>query len=315
MLGNGSSIAMIESQCQDHPGISVSAHHPSNDPTEAPLKLKHGPLIGHFGLPSFAAGASEEKPAEDQLDEIQTLVGAAAAKRGVRRLQRRKRAPKPRRAAPWVDGVTPKLVYEGLADDSFISEGLWACDAINVNCWTAASGYIERSAADFHLLQETKIDHNQRASTSIRDATATARSWKQGVVFEPCIECASGYPSAGTAVMARSHIGMASVPNGGYDDILKGRFTMQWVSAVCRKGFALCSIYGYDNEGAGGLNLDLLQAVAKTLSVLAIPWVLGGDFQMEPDELVRTQWCNLHICVVVPRWNPRAQIALLIIFW
>ncbi len=183
------------------------------------------------------------------------------------------------------------------ADRSHVVAGLWAIDTLNPNAWPGAIEYLGQSAADFVTVQESRVRSQQ-----CEDKESTARMSKWNVSVEPCVITEAQATSAGVAVGARSHIGLAlpSAVDGSRSDLLTGRFRLRRASALCRGGFHLGSIYLYDSVGAlARCNLDLLQAVAAELAMVSGGWVLGGDWNCTPAELSATGWLDLvggYIC-------------------
>ena len=132
------------------------------------------------------------------------------------------------------------------------------------------------------------------------DAESSARGAKWGVSIEPCVITEALGKPAGVAVAARSHIGMAMpsavalAADRGCSGPCHGRFRLRHIGAICRGGFFLGSIYLHDSVGASAqCNLDLLQMVAAQLCTLKGPWLVGGDWNCAPADLVATGWLEL----------------------
>ena len=78
-----------------------------------------------------------------------------------------------------------------------------------------------------------------------------------------------------------------------------GRLTMAWVDAY--KGIYVVSVYLYDGDGLSERNMAILQHLAKQLATLAAPWIVGGDFNIEPHALEQGHWWGaLGAIFVVP---------------
>ena len=190
--------------------------------------------------------------------------------------------------AGWLDDDSLQA-----ADRSHVAAGLWAVDTINPNAWPGTMEYLRISAADFVATQECRV-----RQLHCGDKEASARSDKWSMSVAPCVVTAAGSTSAGVAVGARSHIGVA-LPAAGDDNIcptspLAGRFRLRRIGAVCRGGFHLGSVYLHDTVGvAATCNLDLLQAIAAELSLVSGGWILGGDWNCTPAELSATGWLDL----------------------
>ncbi len=186
------------------------------------------------------------------------------------------------------------------------SAGLWAIDTLNPNSWNKAVDYLRRSAADFSLIQETRTFPGADTTR----AEGAARSLKWNVAIQPALVTAAESTSGGTAVGAKSHIGIAPPCHpppytlGG----ASGRFSCQHVGAMLRGGLHLASIWLFPTVGIGArCNLDFLQEVGGYLRSLRAPWILGGDFNGEPEELQASGWLNLVdgqiVCAALPTCN------------
>ena len=68
---------------------------------------------------------------------------------------------------------------------------------------------------------------------------------------------------------------------------------MRWVGTLCRGGVHLISVYLFFGEGLSCRNIDLLQAIAGVIGELRGPWILAGDFNITPQDLISTGWLQL----------------------
>jgi len=79
------------------------------------------------------------------------------------------------------------------------------------------------------------------------------------------------------------------------------RITVAWVAGMLSGGFHLISVYMKDSVGVAGENLEILQELSCVIKTLRGPWVAGGDWNVDPDALIRSKWPELvHGCVVAP---------------
>ena len=102
-----------------------------------------------------------------------------------------------------------------------------------------------------------------------------------------------GFFSAGVAVAARAHIGLAD-PAASPGIAAEHRFRLKHVSACCRGGLHVGSAYFHCLVGADGeLNINLLHAIASQLAGINGPWVIGADWNFTPSELAGTGWLEL----------------------
>ena len=124
--------------------------------------------------------------------------------------------------------------------------------------------------------------------------------------------------SAGTAVAARSHIGMASIPSVDCTHHLhpQGRFSCKKANAILKGGYHLGCIYQTDTVGAlAKCNLDQLESVAYTLDGLKGPFVIGGDWNCTPAELKATGWLKRVNGVIVAPSAPTCNDSTYEVLW
>ncbi len=103
----------------------------------------------------------------------------------------------------------------------------------------------------------------------------------------------SGRCSGGVGVGVRAHIGIAGGTThrgcGGWS----ARYTRRWIGCVCRGGLHVASIWPIPSVGLSEENLQLLQEVAEDLGSLTGPWVVGGDWNLTPQQLAASGWLGL----------------------
>ena len=174
------------------------------------------------------------------------------------------------------------------SDDTHGTAGLWAFDTYNSNCFNTAVGHLERSSADFVLIQEAKVLSADVAGAQIR---AAAAGWN--VNISPASSTVLDGVSAGTMIACRFHLGMTKVDSVPIDPRFADRITVSHVRAVCRGGIFLLSAYFKDSEGLSVFNLDLLQELPRIIRALHGPWMLAADFNMTPALLLSSGWLSL----------------------
>jgi exonuclease III len=156
--------------------------------------------------------------------------------------------------------------------------GLWAVDTANANAWTSAAEYLKLTSADIVIHQEAKL----RGTEKIDSAQSAAKTTGWSCAINGCGAGPAGGPSAGVAVSARQHLGMAEADTDMSDPERKGishRFIMTKLAAICRRGVHIASVYLHHGVGPKAeANQDILDVVAETLSSINGPWILGGDF-------------------------------------
>ena len=77
-----------------------------------------------------------------------------------------------------------------------------------------------------------------------------------------------------------------------------GRIGIAWVDAF--GGLYVVSLYLHTSEGWSARNTELVQHLAQQLAILAAPWVVAGDYNMEPDTFEKSHcWAALGAIFVV----------------
>ena len=144
---------------------------------------------------------------------------------------------------------------------------------------------LSSSSADCVFMQETKkcipLDDPSMISRAGRRLgwSACANSAKAG---------AAGHASGGVAVLARRGIGIR--PLDVVNEIYQHRQGFAHFNGCCPGGINCGSVYMKDGEGLSETNMLLLSSLAAALGRLRGPWILGGDWNMEPTTLASSGW-------------------------
>ena len=80
--------------------------------------------------------------------------------------------------------------------------------------------------------------------------------------------------------------------------------SVKWLGSIARGGIFVGSIYLHSGEGLSARNVRLLEEAARVLISLPGPWVLAGDFQIEPLKLIEAGFPRLAKGVVVAPCQP-----------
>ena len=164
-------------------------------------------------------------------------------------------------------------------------------DTVNPNAWAGARRYFEISAADIIMVQEAKLRDD-----AIEVAEQFAKLAKWNCSIKGCLVTDKGGDSAGVAVCCRAHLGMTAGPGDSSkaQAAHPGRIHIRRVGAICKGGVHNMSVYCYDKFPIGGKpNLDLLHHLAAIICKLVGPWILAGDFNCTPAELIATGFLKL----------------------
>ena len=77
-----------------------------------------------------------------------------------------------------------------------------------------------------------------------------------------------------------------------FDELLY-RVHIRWVGSICKGGIYVITVYLYHSEGLSDRNLNILQALAAIISRLKGPWIIAGDFNLDPAEVIGSGWLML----------------------
>ena len=209
--------------------------------------------------------------------------------------QNRRRRTGPRRggwrraaaaAAAQKHGVSALPHTACLADDTWRRRGYWAIDTFNQNAWASAQHFLLHSPADAVAIQEVRVCDPSRC----RRLEQGARSCGWNAAIAPASRTAAASASAGVAVAVRRGIGMAGTSATTLPQTHADRLTVQWTAIARRGGLHLVSIYLWTSEGLSERNLSILHHLSLLLRALRGPWVVAGDWNMEPEVLQAAGW-------------------------
>ena len=164
--------------------------------------------------------------------------------------------------------------------------GMWTLDTCNAGGWRGTAGVLTRNSADIVVAQEIKIRADARLHSTSR------QMWRKGwsTHIQPSLATAANGSSGGTAVATKRGVGMTSHTIA--DDYLH-RIASTWIAGVAKGGIHVVSVYLKDMEGIGGTNTAVLEQLAAHVKTLRGPWVIGGDWNLEPKALRDAGWLDM----------------------
>ncbi len=211
--------------------------------------------------------------------------GAATEPEPARDVTRPRTRGRPRRRR----GGTFVLPDETTLEDAAHREaGIWAIDTANGNAWPKAADHLQATSADILLVQEAR-----RRGAKRKAAERQARQKKWAMALTDANLTSSGRCSGGVGVGVRSYIGIAGGTTHRGCGSWSARYTRRWIGCVCRGGLHVASIWPIPSVGLSEENLQLLQEVAEDLGSLTGPWVVGGDWNLTPQQLAASGWLGL----------------------
>ena len=157
---------------------------------------------------------------------------------------------------------------------------------ITINCttWTSFTAVLEEGAcgADLVLLQEHHLEH---------EAVAREEAWARGVGWSAKLGAAvptgRGGCSGGVGILTRNHRGLGRAHGTHREELVPGRAACcLWNGGGVPGGLVVASVYLVCGTGMGEDNWSIIKDVATELRMLGRPYVVGGDFQQSPADLV-----------------------------
>ncbi len=135
------------------------------------------------------------------------------------------------------------------------------------------------------------VQEHHASGDSLADLQAGARA--RGLKLAPCeaTEGKGGGWSAGVGVAAPTHRGWGGISAPRWDFSpaeSPGRLAGAWLQAGPRGGMVVLSIYCWASEGMSARNVALVCKALEVASACGSAWLIGGDFNVTPSELVAT---------------------------
>lgn len=118
---------------------------------------------------------------------------------------------------------------------------------------------------------------------------AAEHGWKAMVA--PCAVLDSKRRSGGVAIFARNWCGLGPVATGE-TVVCEARAMVCQCSIPGLAQFAAASVYLHDGEGASQRNISILEKIGCRVAELNLPFVIGADFNMDPNLLDCTMFAD-----------------------
>jgi len=90
------------------------------------------------------------------------------------------------------------------------------------------------------------------------------------------------------AIMAKKHIGYGLAADDSINVNLRSRITTAWLNTSRKDGLHVIKVYLWTSEGMTTRNIELMAEVSKLTKILRGPWVIAGDFNVNPSAV--RQW-------------------------
>ena len=162
------------------------------------------------------------------------------------------------------------------------------------------------AAAERHLLPDIVCGQEMRSRGE--EAKGAARRWMKGLGFKAvttdAMQTGEGpnAKAAGVLVGVRSYAGFARTGQsdleqgdwlapGGPDEV-PARMVAGLVNAIVPGGLVVVSLYLKDGLKATGCNLEFLHILGAFLAKCGRPWIVAGDWNLNPAELRACGWLS-----------------------
>jgi len=105
-------------------------------------------------------------------------------------------------------------------------------------------------------------------------------------------------------VLAKIDTGLAATESPAINDGCAHRIASAWVASVLKGGIQIFSVYLINTVGINEANKKILDAIAATILTLSGPWIISGDWNVNPDVLIGSGFLARVNGVVVAPANP-----------
>jgi len=172
-------------------------------------------------------------------------------------------------------------------------EAGWTLVTANTTAWSSAQaliGFLADSDVkpDMMCLQETRLE------TAEANSAAAAWAAKQGLRLDFGAALSTGpgplQNSGGTASGVKAHVGSAPVPISG---VHASRATDTHMEGLIKGGVTVVSIYLHDGMGLLAENLEILQRLGQFLVQRSEPYIVAGDWNVQPEEMQAARWAEM----------------------
>ncbi len=156
-------------------------------------------------------------------------------------------------------------------------------ESVNTTGWTSLKRRLMTTSAHVVLAQETWVPQSSIAAAS---AWAKKRGWRS--IWSPARVTNKGGVSGGVAILARDFMGL-HYPAGGPHELRRSRAVAGTLEAPGNRPIDLVSCYLQHGCGAADANAAILADIGAAFrSDTDGARIIGGDFNMSPEELLGT---------------------------
>ncbi len=152
---------------------------------------------------------------------------------------------------------------------------------VNVTAWSSALAFLASTDADVLMVQEHKL-----GPEAAEEAVAWLRRRGWNAIMAPAEVGPNGGWSGGVAILARAHVGMG-LPLAGSELVHPARAVAARLEPPGGRPHTAVCVYLCDGKGLAPCNMEILGNVGTCLNIQGKedPFIVGGDFQMTPQEI------------------------------
>ncbi len=173
-------------------------------------------------------------------------------------------------------------------------------ETLNGTAWSSSAEYIQSSrGVDVFLIQET---HLPPARVAVEEDWCKVRRLRGAL--SAATPSGEGGWRGGSGILARDAYGMAPFRSAVKVEVVVGRAMLAHLGGLIKGGYGLATVYLWTSEGVSARNLAILGALGAAIRGLGVPFIIGGDWNMQPEALELTGWVvRLGARVVAPSDN------------
>ena len=164
-------------------------------------------------------------------------------------------------------------------------------ETYNGNTWSRIKKRLELSDASIMLCQEHHLP-----ATEIEEKSHEAKKLGWQSLWTAATPKSSKGTTGGAVIMVKEHLTLSRMFNDeaedvddkrrmGHEIIMAGRCVAGLVSAPGISALAVYSLYGQCGAGMSHTNVTLFDKIARHIATHDYPWIAGGDYNMEPDQI------------------------------
>ncbi len=152
--------------------------------------------------------------------------------------------------------------------------------------WGTISAWLGDHKGEVLCVQEHKLLHGDDVEAERK--RVLDRGWKSAWSPATPSGTAANEASGGAAIFVKNHIGV-DVPHGG-EDVYPGQVAATMIEMASLGWMVVYSVYGRCGDEMTNRNWEMCQALTNHALGHGLPWIAGGDWNLEPPTLRASGW-------------------------